>query len=177
MALKKRGYFFVLDSMLGLSIIIIGVFLIMSSYTKLPQPAQVGLIADDLLNFLSKTKIRDLNNAYAGIGGELWDQGEITKSDNSLLQQIGEFYAENKLGIAGQFISSVSRGVVPAQFNYEVWMDNRLLYPQAPSSSHIQSKEDTELLLTSKKMAFGILNMTNGTMWGPYKAEVFVWER
>ena len=83
MVIKKRGYFFTLDAVLGLFIIVIGVFLVTSSYVSVPQPAQVGLLSDDLLNFLSNTKIKNLNNQYAGIGGDLWSQRIITDADNS----------------------------------------------------------------------------------------------
>jgi len=177
MLLKKRGYFFILDAVLGLSVLIIGVFLITSSYVNKPQPAQIALLSDDLLNFLSNTKVNELNNPYAGIGGELWTQGIITDADNSLLQQIGEFYATNKLGTAEKFIQNVSSGVVPQQFKYEVWIDNIILYPKTPTPEHIKSKNSTGLLLTSKKITFGIINKTTSNLWGPYKAEVFVWER
>lgn len=177
MPIKKRGYFFILDAVLALTVLVIGVFLVTSSYVDVPQPAQVSLLSDDLLNFLSNTKIKDLNNPYAGIGGVLWNQGDITDADNSLLQQIGEFYAKNKLGTAEKFIQNVSTGIVPPQFKYEVWIDNALLYPKTPSAEHIKSKNSTELLLTSKKLTFGILNKTTSDIWGPYKAEVFVWER
>ena len=78
MQFKKRGFFFVLDAVLGLFILVTGVFLITSSYVNAPQAAQVGILSDDLLNFLSNTKIKDLNNAYAGLGGQLWNQGAIT---------------------------------------------------------------------------------------------------
>ena len=177
MPLKKRGYFFVLDAVLGLTVLVIGVFLITSSYVDVPQPTQVGLLSDDLLNFLSNTKVKDLNNLYAGIGGTLWDQGEITDADNSLLQQVGEFYAKSKLDTAEKFIQNVSAGVIPQQFRYEVWMDNASLYPRAPSVEHLNSKGSTELLLTSKKLTFGIINKTTSDIWGPYKAEAFLWER
>ena len=83
MLLKKRGYFFVLDAVLGLIVLVTGVVLITSSYINAPQPVQVELLSDDLLNFLSNTKIKDLNNPYAGIGGELWKQGEITDAEIS----------------------------------------------------------------------------------------------
>jgi len=176
MMLKKRGYFFILDAVLALLVLVIGVFLITSSYVKVPQQAQVGLLSDDLLNFLSNTKIKDFNNPYAGIGGELWNNGLITEPDNSLLQQTGEFYATNRLDIAEKFISNVSSGIVPVQFRYEVWMNNVVLYPtQTPE--HAKSRNSTEILLTSKKITFGVLNKTTSDLWGPYKAEVFVWEK
>ncbi|MDP3764882.1 MAG: hypothetical protein Q8R04_00060 [Nanoarchaeota archaeon] len=177
MTIKKRGYFFVLDAMLGLFVLVIGVILINSSYVNVPQSTQVGLLSDDLLNFLSNKKIKDLNNPYGGIGGELWNNGIITDADNSLLQQIGEFYAANKLDIAEKFIQNVSTGIIPIQFKYEVWMDNVILYPKIPSLEHISSKNSTGILITSKKLTFGIINQATGNIWGPYKAEVFVWEK
>ena len=175
--LKKRGYFFVLDAMLGLFILVIGIFLVASFYLKTAQPVQVGLLSDDLLNFLSNTRIKDLNNQYAGIGGQLWSQGSITDADNSLLQQIGKFYAKNDFNTAEKFIQNVSVQIIPYQYEYEVWMNGKLLYPQIPSALHMASRGNTTLLLTSKKFTFGILNRTTSDLWGPYKAEVFVWER
>ena len=174
---KKRGYFFTLDAVLGLTVLVIGVFLITSYYINVQQPVQVGLLADDLMGFLSNTKIKDLNNAYAGIGGQLWTQGTITDADNSLLQQIGEFYKTSNLDIAEKFVQNVSKDVVPPQYLYEVWVEGMLIYPKSPSQSHMNSKSGTRLLLTSKKITFGILNRTTSDIWGPYKAEVFVWEK
>ncbi|MBS3095897.1 hypothetical protein J4480_00485 [Candidatus Woesearchaeota archaeon] len=177
MLLKKRGYFFVLDAVLGLIVLVTGVVLITSSYINAPQPVQVELLSDDLLNFLSNTKIKDLNNPYAGIGGELWKQGEITDAENSLLQQAGEFYATNKPDTAEKFIQNVSKDIIPSQFRYEVWMNDIILYPKTPTAEHIKSKDGTGLLLTSKKITFGIVNKTTSNLWGPYNAEVFIWEK
>ena len=177
MSLKKRGYFFILDAVLGTLVIVIGVLLITSSYVNAPSPTQVGLLSDDLMNFLSNTKIKDINNPYAGIGGTLWNQGAITDSENTLLQQIGEFYATNNLDVADKFIQNVSSGVMPQQFRYEVWMDGITVYPKIKTPEHIKSRDSTELLLTSKRLTFGVLNRTTSNMWGPYKAEVYVWEK
>ncbi len=177
MFIKKRGYFFILDAMLALIVLSIGIFLITSSYVDVPQLAQVGLLADDLLNFLSNSKIKDINNPYAGIGGALWAQGLITDIENTLLQQIGEFYATGNIDTAEKFIANVSSGIIPPQFKYEFWIDGTILYPKVQSAEHTESRNSTEILLTSKKITFGIINKTTSNLWGPYKAEVFVWER
>lgn len=177
MLLKKRGYFFILDAVLALFVLVTGVFLITSSYVNIPKPTQVGFLADDLLNFLSQKKIKDLNNPYAGVGGELWNQGNITDADNSLLQQIGVFYTTNNLDIAEKFIQNVSIGIIPSQYKYELWMNGAILYPKTPSPEHVKSRSSTEILTTSKKLTFGIINATTSNLWGPYKAEVFAWEK
>lgn len=177
MLIKKRGYFFTLDAMLATTVLVMGIAAVLSAYIKVNPTAQVGLLSEDLLNFLSNSRIKDLNNPYAGIGGELWSQGSITDADSTLLQQAGIFYATSQPGTAENFIRNVSAGVVPPQFNYEVWLNGAILYPRAPSSEHIQSKGSTKLMLTSKRITFGVLNRTTSDLWGPYKAEVFVWEK
>lgn len=166
-----------LDAMLGLFVLLIGIFLVLSHYINVPEPSQVGLLSDDLMNFLSGTKISDLNNEYSGIGGELWKAGLITDKDNTLLQQMGEFYATKQFDIAEKFVQNASFSVIPSQFSYEVWIDNILIYPKTETPAQISSRGNTTLLLTSKKITFGILNRTTTAMWGPYKAEVFVWQR
>lgn len=166
-----------LDATLALFVLVIGVFLVLSFAVDVPQPAQVGFIASDIMNFLATTKIKDLNNPYAGIGGELWKNGIITDEKNTLIQQAAEFYYKKNSALAEKFLQNVSEPIVPAQFYYEVWIDNSRVYPLAPSSGHASSKDKTNLLLTSKKLTFGVVNKTTSEIWGPYKAEVYAWQR
>ena len=176
MLLKKRGYFFILDAVIGLFILIIGVLLITSYHVSVPSQTQVNFLSDDLIRLFSNKKIKDINNPYVGIGGELWKNGNITDPDNSLLQQMGEFYATNKLELANKSIRNITFGVVPPQFRFEFWMDGVILYPLSLTPEHIRSKANTNLMLTSKKITFGIFNRTTAKIWGPYKAEVYLWE-
>jgi hypothetical protein len=175
--MKKRGYFFMLDATLALFVLVIGVFLVLSFMLEAPPPTQVGLIASDIMNFLSSTKIKELNNPYAGIGGELWKQGTITDQENTLLQQAGGFYYMGKTDLAEKFLQNVSELIVPQEYVYEIWIDNSRVYPKNPDSSHITSKDKTNLLLTSQKLTFGIVNKTTSEIFGPYKAEVYAWQR
>ena len=171
MHIKKKGYFFMLDATLALFVLVIGVFLVLSFYVDTPKPVQVDYLSKDILNFLSDTKIKQLNNEYAGIGGELWRNGTITDSENTLLQQMGEFYSNGQLDTAEKFVKNISE-IVPKQYEYEVWIDGVMMYPKEPSKAHNESKSVTRLLLTSKKLTFGIRNKTTSNMWGPYKAEM-----
>ena len=172
---KKRGYFFTLDATLALFVLVIGVFLVLSLSADVPQTVQVDFLSKDIMNFISDTKIKDLNNEYGGIGGELWKSGSITDGENTLLQQLGEFYANNQLDTAEKFVQNIS-AIFPDQYKYELWIDNTRIYPRNAPQGHITSKSNTQLLLTTKKLIFGLTNKTTSSVWGPYKAEVFVWE-
>ena len=171
----RKGYFFTLDAMMSLGILIIGSFLIFTSYASVPSRVQTAILAEDVMDFLSSTKIRDLNNPYAGIGGLLWQQGNITNADNTLLQQAGEFYYRNELGLAEKFIVNVTNELVPKPYKFEFWIDEYRIYPSSPSQEHVSSKNTTKILLPSIKLTYGILNK-GMDLFGPYKSEVLVWE-
>src|SRR3989338_7566325 len=111
--LNRRGYFFLIDSILALSVLVIGGSLIFSSYTQTQTKEDATALAESLMDFFSNTKIKDVNNAYAGIGGELWQQGIITNEENTLLQQTAEFYAKNSQDIAEKFILNLTLNSVP----------------------------------------------------------------
>ena len=178
--MNKKSYFFTLDAMLSLGILILGSFLIFTSYTKVPSKAQTGILAEDVMDLFATTKIKDLNNPYGGVGGDLWKRGYITNSDNSLLQQIGEFYYEYEKtnneafkNTAENFIVSVIKEIVPLQYNFEFWIEDTRLYPSSPTQQHINSKEKTKILLPSKAITYGILD---NELFGPYEIEVLIWE-
>lgn len=174
--INKRGYFFLIDSILALGVLVIGGFLIFSSYVKVPAKEDAAALAESLMDFFSNTKIKDVNNAYAGVGGELWQQGIITNEENTLLQQIGVFYASNNLGTAGKLIANITKNSVPQQYLFEFHIDNALLYPQNASQIHLQSKNATRVLIPSKKIVHGFLNEETGDLFGPYEAKVLVWQ-
>ena len=173
--MKKKGYFFILDAILALTILFIGILLITSSFVKKQDTAQVDFLSVDLLDFLSAKKIKDFNDPYAGIGGDLWRQGLITDEENTLLQQIGQFYSTGRYDIVEKFISNASAAIVPAQFNFEFWIDGTMMYPQYPDDAHYLSRDNSQVLLKSQDITFGIINKTATKVFGPYNVEFFLW--
>ncbi|MBW2976958.1 hypothetical protein KY347_05935 [Candidatus Woesearchaeota archaeon] len=179
--LNRRGYFFLIDSVIALGVLAIGVFLIFSVYTKSPEKEEVVILSDSVMEFFANNKIKDVDNAYAGLGGTLWNGGEITNAENTLLQQIAEFHKKGEGGddTAKAFIEALIQDVLPSQYSMEFWMDNHLLYPlYSPEEAEEAelSKGSTEVLIPSKRIVYGISNKETGEMVGPYSAEVLVWK-
>ena len=174
--MKKRGYFFELDAALALFILVIGAFFIASYYIQEPEVVQAGLLSDDMMDYLADTKIKNLDNTYAGIGGDLWSRKEIVNPDNSLLQQAGEFYATGRMPLAYSFVKNTTSQSIPYQYLYEIWLDNKTIYPQNLDMQHNMSRNNTGLFVVSRGITYGLLNNTPN-LWGPYKVEIYVWER
>ena len=175
--MNKKSYFFLIDSMIALGVLIIGGFLVFAAYTKIPSKEEPKLLSETTMGFFASTRISDTNNAYSGLNGQLWQQGIITNDDNTLLQQIGEFYANNQLVTAEKFIGNLTENIIPTQYLFEFRMNNQLLYHRNPSQAHLNSKQSTAILIPSRKMVHGYSNQETGDLFGPFAAEVLVWQK
>src|SRR3989344_1925527 len=87
--LDKRAYFFTLDAFIAL-LLILGIVLFVRPSIHRTSP-RVD-VQDDLLHVLSKLEVGEIDNVYVQ---SLIASGKITNLDQSVLEQIGEFYAES----------------------------------------------------------------------------------
>jgi len=87
---NKKGYFLSVDAFIAL-IIILGVVAFIKP--QIVQISQDTKVQGDLLNVLSSLKIGEINNSYVN---QLIVEGNITNLNQSVLEQIGEFYAKSK---------------------------------------------------------------------------------
>lgn len=168
--MNKRGYFFILDAFLALGILVMGVFILLSSYTRIPEKEQTTNIAEDILDFFANTKIEEFNNPTFGPSGTLVQTGVIKDTQKTLLQQLGEFYYKGDLVNAELLIKEVAEDLIPFQYKYEFLIDGTSIY-----SKDLLSKKNTKVLFPSKKLSFGTIDKTLD-LFGPYKVEVLVWQ-
>jgi hypothetical protein len=85
----KRGYFYSLDAFLALLIIFAVILFIKPPSSQVHYHSE---IQEDILIVLSNLKIGEINNTYVDT---LKLNGDITNLDQSVLEQIGEFYANS----------------------------------------------------------------------------------
>ena len=147
--LNKRGYFFLIDSILALGVLAIGGFLVFSLYFQTPPEQEPTILSEDIMEFFANTQIKNVNNPYAGLGGTLWSTegsssglcpGEQFTVDGeaSLLQQLGIFYKKSQ-GAGGnpcyfnldntnpnepedlieKFIGNLVEDTLPPQYSFE----------------------------------------------------------
>ena len=162
--LNKKGYFFIIDAVLALGVLAVGAFLIFASYTDVSSKGNPSLLSEGIMDFFANNKIKDIDNKYAGLSGTLWtDEGkegglcegvELTATaENTLLQQIAIFYEKSSdnscyLNLAEKFILKLTENVLPQKYEFELWMDDQLLYP---GTEQTDSKDAAESLIPSKK--------------------------
>lgn len=172
MIMNKRGaYFFVLDAMIAGSIIILSLILIFSTHSLRPESSPTLRMVEDYASFLLTTKIREFQGAYVK---SLVNDGNITDLDNTLAEQLVEFYYYNQTGqknttdIMKGFLQGISKGIIPDQRSFAVYINQTLLYERQKIPVG-----DAKLVLNSKKISFKRINETY--IYGPVIFEVKIW--
>ncbi len=148
--MNRKAYFFSLDAFIAL-LIVFGVVLFIKPPSS--QISTESLVQQDLLAVLSSVSIGELNNSYAK---QLINSGKITNLNQSVLEQIGEFYSrsDEEAGLlAENIINSLNLS------------DNIGLYfngLQVAASGNASS--DAESIWTSRQIISGIQqgNSTRG---------------
>jgi hypothetical protein len=170
----KKAFFFFIDSILALGVLAIGGFIAFTVLSDKPVTSGPEIISEDILDFFSNSRIQDVNNEYAGLGGTLWQQGMIDNAENTLLQQLAIFYVDADLDTAKTFIDELTKNIIPTQNNFEFWMDGTLLFP---NEEQTELKKKARVLIPTKRIVYSIRDAETGELIGPYEAKVFVWQQ
>lgn len=170
--MNKKGYFFIIDSVMGVAIMIAAVTYLYNIHSYEQPKNQLFMLTDNLMNFIATTKIATLNNPYSDY---LQGNGNITNNENTILEQINEFFYREKNGciycrdISTAFLVNMTDGIIETQYNFKISLNNETIYEKSKFS-------ETKSLLTLKtgKIVYTFINGT--ILYGPSYAEVVVWQ-
>ncbi len=160
----KKGYFFTLDAFLAIGILSVGLIMLYLSQSFAPSTVQAEFLAQDLLQTLGSTKLSIVNNNFID---DHRIAGNITNMDNTILEQLGEFYFTNSIGNAQNFTLNITHNIVAARYHYLISLDQTVLYNDSILHDNITD------LSVAKNMVLGTINTS--VLWGPYDVEVLVW--
>ncbi len=137
--MKKRGIFFSTDALVALMIIFLSMLVI---YPVVKYSKHESYIQSDIIKVLSSLKMedimKDINNPYL-VG--LNSSGKITNLNNSLLEQIGEFYVTN-ISAAKDLAEAVLDDIDEKE-NVGIWYDDNLIFSKNTSS--FETAENIEI--------------------------------
>lgn len=170
--MNKRGaYFFVIDALIAASIIFMSLMLIFNTHVSSPESNPALRMVEDYTDFLVGTKIRELQAPYVQ---DLIDDGNITHLDNTILEQLTEFYYINESGardttnIMWAFVRNISQGIISEQRSFSVFVNQTIVYEEINSPL-----QQSRLVVNSKKISYKRINETY--IYGPIMVEVKLW--
>ncbi|MBN1502428.1 hypothetical protein JW930_02710 [Candidatus Woesearchaeota archaeon] len=125
MARIKRGIFFTLDALFACLLIGLALVLVTKYYVSDIEQPQTSYFSQDIINCLSTIKVSEINDTYVQ---SLITSGEIVYPDNTVIEQIGEFYVLNKTELALNLSKVVSERLIPGKFGFEFLVNQESIY-------------------------------------------------
>jgi len=174
--MAKKGQYFTMDAFMALFVITTGLLIVLSFGSYRPVSEQPQILSQEFVNVLAQSKIKQVNAPFIS---QQVAEGTITDTDNTILQQAYEykFFFDSDVGgynptisnLSAQFLESVSQNLIPKQYNFEIIIDDDVVYNRGPGF------ENTDLLVSTKRLAFGVYDKTT-EFWGPIIVEVRLWQ-
>ncbi len=171
----KKGYFFTLDAFLALSVLVVGLIVILSSFYFSPSTSLTSKIGKDVLDFMAKNQIKDINNPYYGSSGYLVKNGTIKDTQKTLLQLLGQLYYYHDWNNSAYLISNITNNLILPQYSFEFFIEDYRVFPYNVTESFLEQKNKTKLLIPARRITFGRIN-NSLDLFGPYEVKILVWQ-
>jgi len=174
--MNKKGYFFLVDGIFAVVILLIGFMLISSGSKDVTNELPINNVMDNIVDVYGTVK---LNELCVGCDcsikklSELCDD-EIKNFDQTFFDYLGELYQRGKyVELEDVFHNATVEIYNSDLFGVELIIDDNSVYSDI-------GKDKSLHLLTTKKIIFGFHeNQNNGNVmfWGPYEMQINVWQK
>ncbi|MFC1697665.1 hypothetical protein ACFL1H_05005 [Nanoarchaeota archaeon] len=188
----KKGYFFTMDALIALIILVVGFTLILSTFAARPLPAQTEFFSQDWASILTSEKLGGLQEVVFIEQDGRYEQYN-PKHDNkkTVVELTGDilYHAycndinkETYEDFIDDFINEVIENKIPAQYGVEIkidlgpscdeWTGLKSVYMR--ESKTFVGLDESKLAISANKVIMGKIDSSN--MWGPGYVEVNIWQ-
>jgi hypothetical protein len=170
--LKKKGYYFIIDALIGSMIIFLSLLIILNEGVK-PTKIQYNYeMAEEYSTFILTTKIQDLSNPYVY---ELINNGNITDTSHTIMEQIDQFYYDNDSEHARRMVENLTESLIPDKygFSYSIIEGSTTTNIYNNTGKTSANITNAKLVIASRKITF--LQINSSTMFGPALTEIKIW--
>ena len=170
---NRKCVYFTLDSIIAGAIILIVILLASSFYVEERTNIHLSYLSRDLIGVLSTTTVEDIDNDYIN---ERISTGDITNLENTVLNQIAEFWADNEIEFANKTVQNVTLPWITNTTGFGMWIENESIYQKnVPIEKSLVSSKKIISGITKGKTG-GLTRQNPPTLYGPVVVEVRAWQ-
>ncbi len=147
---NKRGYFFIIDALMGSTIIFIALIIILSSGPPVNRVQYNYELAEEYSSYVINTRLEEMNNEYIT---QRISIGAYPNLKETLAQQIDRYVYAGDSATAEELFTNTVVPLIPAKYNIEYTIitdtgDRNQIYitPGADDAS------DAQVVITSRKI-------------------------
>jgi hypothetical protein len=182
--MNKKGYYFTLDAIIGIIILVTGAVIINYAYFDKPHVEPPLILANDIADSFEKTRIDELESKAPLLYESDTNIEDISGAERTILEQIGIYYQQSqdesdpdkkseKLDKANNLASSFITKVIPKQYNFQIKIKDHVLV----QDSNNKKEKDASQVVVAKKLVYTTYEDAGiPKTVGPLKFEVKMWQ-
>jgi cell division protein FtsL len=169
---RKKSQIFIFDLILSVVILIVSIGIVLTYSSTSTTNSNLYNLNLEIMEGLTETKINDLND---DVIRRMFVQEKIKNIENSIAQQLGEFYYLGNLDYSINVSSIFITPFLKQNMNFNMTLINDtggiiVLYNKTNSNIEF---EDAEISTSIDRSVFGIINRTDS--FGPYILNIKLW--
>jgi hypothetical protein len=144
---NKKSMFFTVDGLFAGILIVFGLIISFSFFIEEEgSDTNINYLSQDIVNSLANIKISEVNDSYIKT---LISNGNISNLNNSVIEQIGEFYVLNNSELALNLSRIVTEKLVPEKYGFEILVNDEAIF----SNNSISRRTDD--LISYRRLVSG----------------------
>jgi len=168
--MNKRGYFFIVDALIGATILFVTIMILVNSGTSEDTTVQPFTTLNTYVQLLYATELRDLNTDFVS---EYITDGNISDNKNTIVEQLTVWHYLNSTGCTdclnySKNIVEELSGTIEPTYGISVLLNGTLLYNRS-----VDLRNESSIHLTTSRVSIAIINET--AFYGPLIFEVSLW--
>ncbi|MCH8520083.1 MAG: hypothetical protein LAT82_04995 [Nanoarchaeota archaeon] len=148
---NKKSQIFIIDLILAFVIVVVTIGVIAANYVNTDSQRDLFDIAFRTSNSMGSIGINDLNNEYVR---QLFIQQRIQNIDNTIIQQISDFYIRGETEYARNLTNEISQIYIPNSVGYNITLidvTNEGVIFELDSNQRFGSREESDSIASIEK--------------------------
>ncbi len=174
-ALTKKGYFFLIDGIFAVVILMIGFIIIMSQRPHAEENNNLEIVSGSIMELFSKIRVSQLcDGCSCSVKklGNYCSRGMVKNTNQGLFDYLGELYYLGKKQEAGDLFLNITYSQIRQDlYGVELLINNERVTPQIEKGHNLISRKGISFSF------YEIPETGEVRFFGPYKIEVNFWEK
>lgn len=128
-----KGYYFTFDALVGITLMLVFLTILPVLHVGNLDKEHLNAYSEDILKIFSSVKVNEIDNDYISY---LIGSGKIKNANLTILEILGEFWANGDDYTAEQLVLNLTSGLVPQNYNLAFAVGNDLLSTSNSSMSN-----------------------------------------
>lgn len=169
---SSKSQIFMFDLILASLILIVTVGIVFSYYISTTENVDIYDYNYEILSGMTQTKINSLNSVEIR---QMFIENKIKNIDNTVAQQIGEFYHQGEIDLARNLTTIYIEDYVNKQMNFRVTIYNQtneeVLFEDVKNGKN--ESDSGSILSVTQRTVFGFID--KDTTYGPDTIKIEIW--